>query len=319
MDDQNNPAIKKPIYRPKRAITYQLLAVMLFTASDLMSKYLGKIYPIGEVIFFRALFGLIPALFLASRGVGFVRNLKTRRYGLHFLRCVLGTTVSVLFIFSFQKMKYADVIALSFTAPLFITMLSSPILGEKVGVPRLLAIIVGFFGVLVVFPPWALLRPDLLPWISIMLFASVAYAGAIIVLRLMGRTETNIASTTYFYIFMTILTGISCFFAWRTPDSWLDVTLFVVFGICSGLGQLLLAQALRLAPATVVSPFDYSYLLWGAIFGLIIFGESISASTMMGGSIMAISGLFILWYEAGRPLPPLIADKFPRLKIDRGG
>lgn len=267
-----------------------------------MSKYLGGIYPIGEVVFFRALFGLIPPLAWALHKGGLVQNLRTRRYGLHILRCILGTLVTVLFIYSFQKLKYADCVAISFTAPLFITLMSAPILKEKVGWPRMIAIIVGFGGVLVVFPPGAILQPQFLPFLAVMLFATVCYAGAIVILRLMGRTESNMATTVYFYIFLTVVSGISCFFAWRTPESWFDIFIMVVFGLCSGVGQLLLAQALRLAPATVISPFDYSYLLWGAIFGLLFFGEVISISTLVGGVIMAASGLFILWHEAGRPL-----------------
>ncbi|MCX8501475.1 MAG: DMT family transporter, partial [Alphaproteobacteria bacterium] len=277
-------------------ITLELLAVAFFMFSDMLVTVMSRYhsYPIGELLVFRAVFGLLPLATYAYFKYG-LAVFKTKKVGLHGLRSLFGAVTTFGIFLSYKHMNFTDAIGLSFTAVLFITILAVPVLGEKVGIQRWTAVFIGFMGVLVIVPP----GPELLsqPWVLVMLACSATYAAAGLTLRLLGATESPFTTVIYFQGVLGLLGGISCLFAWRTPEDWREWLILAGIGLTGTAGQILVTFAYRAAPAVVIAPFDYTYMIWAAIYGLFVFDQPLALTTVVGSSIIAGSGLFILWRE----------------------
>lgn len=278
--------------QPARGIRYMLAAVACFVVMDALIKWLSATFPTMQVVFFRSLFALVPIALLVMQQGGLSR-LRTRRPKMHFLRCVIGLGSMVCFFHAFRTMPLAEVIAIGFAAPLFVTALSVPLLKEKVGIRRWAAVIVGFVGVLI------MVRPGLHVLelgAAVALFGTVLYALAMIVMRDLGKTDTASAITFYFTMSATLVAGAVTPFVWVEPHGteWL---LLALVGLIGGVAQLLMTQAFRLTPVAVVAPFDYTAMLWGTILGYVVWGEVPDALVWAGAAIVAASGLYIVHRE----------------------
>ena len=282
--------------RPGLGITLEILAVAFFMFSDMlvtvMSRY--RSYPIGELLVFRTVFGLLPLAAYSYYTYG-TAVFKTKKVSLHCFRSLFGSITTFGFFLAYKHINFTDAIGISFTAVLFITILSVPVLGEKVGIQRWTAVFIGFLGVLVIVPP----GPELLsqPWVLVMLACSATYAAAGLTLRMLGATESPFTTVIYFQATLGVLGGISCLFDWRTPENWQEWLILAGIGISGTMGQILVTFAYRAAPAVVIAPFDYTYMIWAAIYGLFVFDQPLALTTVVGSSIIAGSGLFILWRE----------------------
>lgn len=272
---------------------YMLGAILAFSVMDATIKWLAVTYPVMHLVFFRNFFAFIPiGLMLAARKDR-LAALRTRNWRGHALRTFLGLSAMIMFFFSFKLLPLAEVVAISFSAPLFITALSVPLLGEKVGPRRWAAVVVGFIGVLVIVRPGTdLFQPvALLP-----LAASVFLALSMIQVRRLTRTETNIALMTYVTAAGALLTVGFLPFGWISPSAW-DWLLIVGIGIVGGGAQYLLTQAFRHAPAALIAPLEYSGILWAGGFGYVLFQEIPDAWVFVGSAIVIASGLYILHRE----------------------
>ena len=280
--------------RVGRGIACMVAAVFLLSLCDAMAKWLGHAgFQAFQIVFFRYLFGLLPVLvFVWYSGLG---SLRTGRPLAHGLRALLMFSALSLFFASLRAMPLAEAIAITFTAPLFVTALSGPILQEPVGPRRWAAVLVGFMGALVVLRPGTeAFRPEGL----ILLGSALCFALAMLLTRLMARTETNTAMLAY----STLGAGIACLpflgFVWQPPEAG-HFWLFLALGILGGIGANFMISAYRHAPAAVIAPLDYTALLWTALLGWILFQDRPDALVWLGAAIIVAAGLYITRREAG--------------------
>ena len=265
-----------------------MAAVSIFSIVDATAKWLGQTYEPVQIVFFQALFGLIPIAVLVWRSGG-LSSLRTRRPFAHALRGGLLFATVLSFFTALRGLPLAEAIAVTFTAPLFITALSIPLLGEAVGARRWAALVIGFVGALIMVRPGTeAFRPEAL----LVLASALMFALAMLLTRRLTRTETNVALVTY----TTLITGLASLplavLAWQAPST-TNLGLFAVVGIGSASGNYLLVLAYRNAPAAVVAPFDYTKLIWASVFGWMLWRESPEPAVWIGAAIVAAAGVYI--------------------------
>lgn len=280
-------------------IGYVVLAIFLFSGINVVVKWLAAAYPVTELLFFRNLFGLVPCLWLVAQAGG-TATLRTTRWDLHLTRGVLGVTSLGLFFWSLDLMPMADAQALSFAAPLFLTALSVPLLGEKVGPWRWGAVLVGFAGVVLAAMPGrdagALNGLGALVGIG----SALLFALAMLSIRRMARTEASAAITFYYTAICAAVTAPFVLVDWVVP-SVADLGALAAAGLAGGLGQYCLTRAFALAPASATAPFNYTAMIWAMLFGYVFWGEVPGTALLAGTALVVASGLVILWRERRRP------------------
>ena len=269
---------------------------------DVLIKLLSTDYDTFQIVFFRSTVALLPISILIARSGG-RQAIRTTRPGGHVLRSLIGTSALLCFFYSYKLMPLADVYAIHFAGPLFLTALSGPMLGEPVGWRRWSAVAVGFIGVVVMIQPGTGVFSAIA---LIPLLGAVFYAFAMIFVRKLSRTETNAAIVFYF-----TLTGIGVGFIgmlpdWKTPDA-AGLALLTSVGILGGCAQILMTQAFRSAPAATLAPFEYTAMIWAVLFGYLIFADFPTPPIMIGALIVAASGLYILHRETRRQ-PQTVAE-----------
>jgi len=297
---------------PLRAIGLYCLAVLVLSLMDVAIKWLSADFHTLQILFFRSIFALIPLWFLIARSGG-LPALRTRRPFAHLLRGLVGTATAFSFFFSFAYLPLADAYAIAFASPLFVTALSIPLLGERVGIRRWAAVAVGFVGVLLVVRPGA---GGAESFVSIGAAAALAgafgYALMVGLIRLHSRTESPAAITLYPTLVTLAVSGLLVRAVW-TPPGPADLALLALTGFLGGIGTILLAAALRSGPVAVVAPFEYTAMAWGVLFGFAIWNELPDAWVWSGTAIVVASGLYILHREhrlaarsgpAGMPTAP---------------
>jgi drug/metabolite transporter (DMT)-like permease len=277
-----------------RGILFACLSVFLFSILNVAVKVQSDRYPIIEIVFFRSLFALIPCLWLL-RGHPW-QVLLTHHPWSHLIRSAIWFGSVLTSFLSYHLLPLADAVAISFSAPLFLTALSVPLIGEKVGIYRWSAVIVGFVGVLVMVHP----SGDVFQWGALSALANaVFYAIGSLTVRGMSRTEPSVRIVFYTMLFATVLSGLACPFVWVTP-SWSDMLILMGVGIAGGIGQLWMVQAYRFAPAAVIAPFTYTSMVWALGFGFMLWGDVPTERVLIGVAIVIASGLYILHRETVR-------------------
>lgn len=278
-----------------RGIALQILAVAMFTAMGMVIKLLDGRYPTSQIILFRCLPALIPLLLYLPMQGGW-GALRTRRPGWHAIRTIAGLASMYVGFFAISRMAFADYVAISFTAPLFGTLLSIPFLGEKVGVWRLGAVALGFTGAVLTAGPIA---GEADPIALFALGSALGYGVAMIAMRKLSSTDKS-AATVFYFTVAGALSGLVLLPAhWVTPNAD-DLALLIAIGLIGGVAQIFMTEAFRLAPPSVVAPFDYTAMLWALAFGFFVFGTFPSTSVLVGAALICASGLFIIHREAVR-------------------
>jgi drug/metabolite transporter (DMT)-like permease len=295
----------------RRALTgilCMLAAGLCFALMDTLVKWLSPRFSVMQIIFFRSLFAFVPiALQIAHEGG--LATLRTNRLRDHLGRSLVGLFSLVGFIYAFGRMPLADVVAIGFSAPIFITALSVPLLGETVGVRRWSAVVVGFLGVLVMVRPGS----GVFGYLALVVLGATALYGlAMIFIRRLGRTESTGAITFYYTLICTSVGAASLPFVWVTPNL-VDGALLVTIGLIGGCGQLLVTAAFRSGPAAVVAPFDYASILYVSLLGYAIWGDVPDRILILGAAIVVASGLYILHREARRA--PQVATQNPGVTV----
>jgi len=251
----------------------------------------GEMHPF-EIAFFRNLFGfLLMAPWLVTVGFG---GLRTKRLGLYTLRSIFGISAMLAWFWSLSVMKLADAVALSFTLPLFATILAALVLKEVVRIRRWTATIIGFAGAMII------LRPGIDQVTQaevIVLFAALMMAMAAITVKTLARTESTNAIVMYMLIFMTPLSAIPAAFVWTTP-SWDALLWMVVIGALANLAHICLTRAFKAAEASAVMPYDFFRLIFAAAVGYVFFSEVADVWTWVGAAIIAGSSVYIAHREA---------------------
>jgi drug/metabolite transporter (DMT)-like permease len=252
-----------------------------------------------ETAFFRNVFGLAFVLPLIAREG--LAQLRPRRPGLLLLRGVSDACAMLAFFTALSLAPLATVTALSFTAPLFATVLAVPILREVVGLRRALSVAAGFAGALIVIRPGA--EGLVTAGAAMTLFSACFWGLALCLIKLLSRTETSVAITFYAAAALIPVTLVAALPVWQTPTTeqfgWLAVT-----GLLGTFAQLCLSQAMRLAEATVVMPIDFTRLLWSAVLGFVLFAEIPDVATFVGGTVIFSSVVYNAYRERVRQRHP---------------
>ncbi|WP_119679259.1 DMT family transporter [Indioceanicola profundi] len=268
-------------------------AFALYSMMDVAVKLLAGRYAVPQIIFFNCIFSLLPILAYAAMTGGVVNNVRTRRPGMHMLRSGISVVGGLCTYFAYSRMPIADAYALAFTAPLFITALSVPILGEQVGWRRWTAVGVGFAGVLVMLRPGAGV-------IDIGAFASLGgalcYSVNMLIARMMRGTEKPVSFAFYATVVNLLANGLLLSFVW-VPPTLQDIGVHAAVGLIGGCAVIALLTAFRQAPAAVVAPFQYSQMAWGVLSGYLIWGYVPDIWLGVGAAIVIGSGLYILYRE----------------------
>lgn len=274
-----------------RGIGWMLLSVCLAAVMDAMSKYLVQSYPVIQVVWARYFFqAIVVCLVLGGRLRPIV---ATRKLGLQIARSGLLLGASLAFVYGLKHIPLAEASTILFLAPLIVTALSVPLLGEVVGWRRWAAVAAGFVGALIIVRPGAGIF-DMA--VAFPVATAVFYAFYMIATRRLSRFDP--ALTTLFYTALVGALALSAVvpLSWRTPDveGW---GLMVVLGGLGGLCHFALIRAFAAAPAVVITPFEYSRLIWAAGFGLLLFGDFPDGWTMLGALIIVGSGLYVFHRE----------------------
>ncbi|MBM3533181.1 MAG: DMT family transporter [Alphaproteobacteria bacterium] len=278
--------------RPTAGIAIMCAAVALFAIQDTISKYLSAGYPAVEVAWFRYVSGVLAVLALLP-WLGGKSAFRSRRPGQQILRGVMLYSSTVLFVAAIYYIPLPTATAIGFVSPLFLTALSIPFLGEKVGVRRWTAIFVGFLGVLIVVRPgfggfqWPLLIPILM---------AAMYAVYQVVTRLIRDADPPITSLLYPSIVGCVLGFLPVPFLWVAPNLF-DAGLLTLLGFCGTASHFCLVRAFALAPATTLAPFAYTQLLWVTILSYLFFGEIPDLPTAIGAAVIVASGLYVFYRE----------------------
>ena len=285
-----------------RGIALMCGAVACFACLDAMAKYLVGHLDTLQVVAMRFVIAFLVAL-IVSNPITRPGLLRTTRPGLQIMRGLMLISTTIFNFLAFRYLQLDEALAILFSTPLLVAILAGPILGEWVGWRRWTAIGVGFIGVLVV------IRPGLggMQWAALLsVAAAILYAGYSIATRMVMRHDS--AETTLFCANLVgaVIMLVALPFVWTAPPSVLDFVLLLGVGAFGSLGHFLLILAHHRAPASVLSPFIYSQLVWATALGYLVFAQVPSGWTLAGATIVVASGLYLLNRErkvAGRVAP----------------
>lgn len=296
-----------PAQNPMHGMALMATCMLILPAMDAIAKYMATYEGMspGQVTFYRFFFQLtctLPVLFALNGWSA----LSAKRPWLNLLRGVLHGSASLMFFIAVKYMPLADVFAIYFVEPFMLTALSALFLGEKVGCRRWLAIVVGFGGAMIVIQPSYEIfgLKALLPVVCAFLFALYMFLN-----RAVGDADSPMTMQTMAGLGGTALMALALLggnqmgqadFHISLPQSWLGLLLLVLLGTISGYIHLLVVRAFRMAPLSVLAPFQYFEIIAATIFGYWLFDDFPTVSKWFGIAIIVGSGLFILWREHKR-------------------
>jgi drug/metabolite transporter (DMT)-like permease len=270
-----------------RAIVLMIAGVTLFAVVDGVATLLARDgYPTGQVIWSRYAF-VLPVVLALAGPRRWPALLRTRRPVLQIVRALLPLVAGICIVLALRQIALADATAILFVAPLAVTALAIPLLGERVDLRSWAAVALGFVGVLVIVRPtggslqWA----ALLPLATAVLFA-------------LYQIATRDAAATFFYTMLvgTVGASLALPFGWRTPDG-AALALMVGSGLLHGLGHYCTIRALALAQASTLAPYAYTQILGATLLGYLFFGEVPDLATFLGAGIIALAGLYVVRRE----------------------
>ena len=294
-----------------RGVIFLCAGLFIFSFQDIIIKLLSTSIPVHEIVFVRGLVAA-PLIFLYVHYDSGLGALTTQRPWLHAVRAVAMFISYMAFYLALAAVPLTTAVALFFTAPLMITALSIPMLGEKVGWRRWLGVLIGFSGVLVI------LRPGLAsiePAALLAIVSALAYSLAQLLGRRLGATDSAAVMSFYMAIMFIYLGGLLglafgsgefsdgtdpaldfLFREWTVP-TWLEVAMIGTIGVISAMGFVLLTQAYRVGEANKIAPFEYTVMIWASILSFVFFGSIPDAFTVLGASLIAASGIYVLHRE----------------------
>ncbi len=275
-----------------RGVLLALAAFGIFASHDAIIKYLGGSYSPFQIVFFSVLFGFPMVTFLLMRDAA-SGNLRPVHPWWTALRTFAVVVTASAAFFAFTMLPLAQVYAILFAAPLLITVLAIPILGEKVGIRRGLAVLVGLGGVIVVLQPTT---TTLTLGHIAALVAAVGGAFASVIVRKIGRDERTVVLILYPMMANFVLMGAAMPFVYE-PMPGLDIALLAVIAALALVATNCLIFAYRAAPAATVAPMQYSQIIWASAYGALFFGETLDVATLIGTAIIIASGVYIVFRE----------------------
>lgn len=279
-------------------IFLKVAATFVFALMALIIKWLSNTFPVGQLVFFRSAFAMIPLLIW----IGWTSELKdafyTKNLKGHLQRSMAGVGGMFMSFGALHYLSLPDATAITYVTPLLVTALGAIVLHETVRRWRWSAIGVGFFGVLVMLSPFmgGSGGPNVALGAMIGLTGTCFSAFASIAVRRLSGTEKTGAIVFYFSLITALAGLVTIGFGWNWPTHH-ELLLLVLAGILGGVGQILQTASLRFAPVSVIAPFEYVSLIWATMLGFLVFGDVPARAVMIGAAIVIGAGLFILWRE----------------------
>ncbi len=267
------------------------MSVCAFSIMDLIVKW-SEYYPLGQVLFFRGFFGLLLYFLIMPKNR--IKNFYyTKRAGLHFLRSFFGLIALLAIFIALRNLPLATVVSISFAAPIFTTIFSIFMLNEKVGFYRWLAVLIGFVGIIVITEP-GYQSLNIYYVYPIIFCLGLSYVA--ILIRKLSVTEPVWLISLNFSAAITLVSLFTIPFGWIMPDM-NDLLLLCMLGLLGGAANLWLSQSFKLSEVSLVSPLKYLALVFGIIFGYLIWDEIPTIKTLLGALLVVTSSLIILRRE----------------------
>jgi len=272
-------------------ILLMTLGMFSLSINDIIYKNLTMNFPVWEAVFFRAFSGSIISLYLVYHSG--INSIKTKKPVRHFVRAFSAVGCVVLYIFGIKYLLLSENIAIAHSAPIIAALLAVPILGEKIGIHRILAITIGFVGVLVIIKPGT----DLFQLKSLLPIGSALFMASVyLTTRSLMNTESS-TSIVFYYSFALLFTSLIFFPSdFVIPDTF-NLILALSLGIMGSMGHYFMSQAARHADVAVTSPFEYSSFIFVGLMGYLFFYEIPSQSVVLGGSLIILSGVYVAYRE----------------------
>jgi drug/metabolite transporter (DMT)-like permease len=284
-----------------RAILLKLISALLFAMMAVLVRYLGERYPVGQVVFFRSAFAVVPVVLIYAWRGELEAAIRTGRPFRHLGRGLTAMGSMFCNFSSLARLPVVDATAISFLAPLITVGMSAVFLKERVRIYRWSAVAVGFVGVLVMLAPQLDLARSAAAatgaaGAAFGLVATLFTAASTIQTRALTKSETTSSIVLYFSVICALGGLLTLPFGWIMPD-WRDLAALMMTGIIGGLAHIVLTESYRLAPASLIAPFDYTSMLWALLLGFLVFGELPGVPVYIGACIIAGAGLFVIWRE----------------------
>jgi drug/metabolite transporter (DMT)-like permease len=285
-----------------KGILFKLASALMFAVMSAFVRFAGETIPVGQVVFFRSAFAIVPVVVIYTLSRQLASAVHTKRPFGHVGRGTLGAAGMFLSFAALARLPLADVTVISFASPLITVALAALLLKERVRIYRWSAVTIGFLGVLVMLAPHLEASrigghtPAETVGALLALTAAFCNAGAVIQTRRLVDTETTSSIVFYFSLVCALVSALTLPFDWKTPEP-LVLAALISTGVLGGLGHLLLTESYRYAPASVVAPFDYTAILWAFLIGYAMFGEVPAPLVFIGAGIIIVTGLFVLWRE----------------------
>lgn len=276
-------------HKPLRGILLIAIAIATFSVMDTIAKYLSQSYPVGSVVWARYAINLIVlSAFMIARGE--VRRIKTARPGTQVVRGLMLGASTLLYFTSLTRLPLAEAASIGFVLPVFVAILAVPMLNERIDMPRVIAIVVGLSGALIVVRPGTALFT-----IYALLPVAMALCNAFyqILTRKIAGLEHPLTSLFYGSLIGTVMSTLLLSAGVAMPQGWFHWILFVTLGLLATIGHFILIRAFDYAPATLLAPFVYSQLFWVMLFGWLVFGDFPDGWSMAGMAVIVASGLYI--------------------------
>ena len=273
---------------------YMILSVLFFSFMDILIKVTDE-YDVGQIMFFRALFGLVPIFFLIPKNR--MKNFyKTKNIKLHFYRSFFGAIAMAAIFIGLRNLQLAEVTALAFSGPLWVVLFSMFFLSEKIRLKRWIAVGLGFIGVIIISKPGF----DNLNFYYIYpIIFCIGFAGVSILIRKLTLAGESVWLIAFYFSLVSGLGGLLTipFGVWKMPSTY-DFILLILIGLLGGIANLLLTQSYKLAEVTLTTPLKYLSLVIAIIFGFYFFEEIPSIYTLSGAALIVVSSAIIFIRES---------------------
>ena len=282
-------------------VVYMIMSVLFFAFMDILIKITDE-YAVGQVMFFRAVFGLIPIFFLIPKNR--LRDFyKTKHFGLHFYRSFFGAIAMAAIFIGLRNLQLAEVTSLAFSGPIWVVIFSMIFLSEKIRTKRWVAVGLGFIGVLIISKPGF---NNLNYYYIFPIIFCIGFAGVSILIRKLTLAGETVWLIAFYFSVASGLGGLATFPLgdWIMPTKY-DLVLLILVGLLGGIANLTLTQSYKLAEVTLTTPLKYLSLVFAIIFGFYFFNEVPSINTLLGSGLIVISSGIIFFREnqLKKPIP----------------
>jgi drug/metabolite transporter (DMT)-like permease len=284
---------------PVQAFFYYALGVLGFAVVDTATRLLRVDYDLGtwQITFLTRIPPLLVALAVTAQATGSPFRVQTKHFRMHMIRGVLVLLTTTTFFAALKYLPLADCIVIAFAAPIFVTALSGPMLGEKVGWRRWSAVAVGFAGVVVAVRPTGSWAGDTGLGIGLVLTSALAYALTLTTLRKLSGKEHTHNLLFYSTAFTIVVAAVPGIIYWE-PISWQAAGVMLIQGLASALGQIAMIRAFRFGEASMLAPIEFTALIWATAAGFWFWGDLPTVAVLVGAALIIGANLYIAHREA---------------------